>query len=267
MNYLYFFFFCVLASTLTAATPNSLPVISEYHVQKKIGEGDQARVYKAQDSQGTTVAIKVFYTKSEVQQIHPEKTPYLDTLFSEDGSSSAAQLERDVAARLDHPNIMKLYAHASTLSADGEKREYVVLEYVHGSPIGTVTLSAAKAKKIAFQLINTLRHASEQGLLHCDLWSDNLFIDKKYNLKIIDLGSFEPLSNKAHTTFRSYWKAIFQIIQTLGIEKSLEKSLNSYVEQQKNFSLSSKNQSLIVFHLQALENIASAENVRMSGTN
>src|SRR5574342_477981 len=112
-KFLLFFFFFFFVFYLTTLLPfillsrlhtSPLSHINEYHFIKLLGEGDQARVYKAEDPNKKLVAVKVFYTKSEMQQVHPEKKAHIDEVFTVDGSSNAAQAEVHIGSKLDHPN-------------------------------------------------------------------------------------------------------------------------------------------------------------------
>jgi len=224
--------------------------INEFVISRLLGEGDQARVYKARDTSGKQVAVKVFYTKSETITVHPEKKPFADKLFTSDGSSHASSAEVEIGQALNHPNIIKLYEYGSTLSENGETVDFVVLEYVNGKSIGKTTLSKKEAKLVAIELLDALAHACKMGYIHRDLWSENLYITQNKKLKIIDLGSFEHLHKNQKSSFKSYWKAISVILEEIGLENAL---LERASKECKNCPLSKNHQKTIVSNLQKIQ--------------
>jgi serine/threonine protein kinase len=181
-----------------------------------LGEGDQARVYKALNEYEQPVAVKVFYTKSEMQEVHPERKKTIDLFFEADGSSKAANAEYEVGIKLNHPNIITLYHRQESLSQEGEKVLSLVLEYVQGKNLDKVkpgSLAKETSLRLASQLLQALSYAFSQGLIHNDLWSENIFIDHENNLKLIDLGSFDPLppladKKKSKYTYMQYFQVI-----------------------------------------------------------
>lgn len=193
--------------------------IAGFTVLEVLGEGDQARVYKANDVHGQPVALKVFYTKSEFVLVHPERQNILDLFFDEDGASRAAHSESLVGSKLSHPNIIKVDRQQEMLSPDDEKQTFLVLEYVQGKNLGQVSqasLSKKESLQIAVDLLSALRHGFSHGLIHNDLWSENIFIDSESKLKLIDVGSFDPLPEKYTDKKRTYKKYSKVLVNILG---------------------------------------------------
>src|SRR5205823_1570572 len=84
--------------------------------------------------------------------------------------------EARAAGRLDHPNVVPVFA---AYSHDGQP--YLVMRYVAGTTLarrlaeGPVT--AAEAARLLAPVARAVQHAHEQGVLHRDLKPSNILID------------------------------------------------------------------------------------------
>src|SRR5205807_7039646 len=98
-------------------------------------------------------------------------------------------LEAEVVARLDHPNIIRVYDAAE----DGD-RHYFVMEYVGGVDLGNLVVeNGALPLGLACEYIRQaalgLQHAHEKHLVHRDVKPSNLFLATQDRLvKVLDLG-------------------------------------------------------------------------------
>ena len=148
-------------------------VIGNYLVLDKIGAGGMGHVYKAQHKRmKRVVALKVLPSAMT-------KTPEAVQRF---------QREVEVAARLEHPNIVT--AHDAD-EADG--MHFLVMQYVKGSDLAQLvrkkgTLSVAKALDYLIQAGRGLDYAHAQGVIHRDIKPSNLLLDHKGTVKILDMG-------------------------------------------------------------------------------
>lgn len=205
------------------ATKRATSQIGSYTIIKFLGEGDQAKVYKAVDAKQKIVALKVFYTKSEFAKVHPERKRYLDRYFEADGTSKEANAEYRLGTRLKHPRIMKIFQKEEARTDTGEKVTFVVMEYIEGKNLDQVkdfSLSKKAAILLARELIGALQYSFSKGLIHDDLWSENLFVDSFGKLKMIDLGSFDELPSlhkgeKPKGTYRQYHIVMLHVLERL----------------------------------------------------
>jgi serine/threonine protein kinase len=92
--------------------------------------------------------------------------------------------EARVAARLSHPNIVRIYDVGET--DDGL---FIVMEYVRGRTLADVgKLPADEAVPLVLQACAGLQHAHDAGLVHRDVKPANLLVDDDGVLKIADFG-------------------------------------------------------------------------------
>jgi serine/threonine protein kinase len=270
-----FVFLCVCSAVIPTTQITAASVSTEmpshfgvYKVIKFLGKGDQAKVYLAQDGRLKKFAIKVFYTKSEFAALHPERKKKIHLFFEKDGSSKAAEAEYTVSKQLDHPQIMKIYGRHETMSQTGEKVTYLVMEYIDGKNLDqkqTGSLSKNESLQLAKQLISTLQHAFSKGLSHNDLWSENIFVDKQGNLKLIDLGSFDPLPSvkngeKVRGNYKKYsavikhnLKRIFELGTFTKKERSrLDAAIDECIKNSDNCQISQESKKTIVANLDSV---------------
>ena len=126
--------------------------IGKYEILEQIGRGGQGTVYRARDTGlDRIVAIKV------LDQSVADDPGYLDAL----------RREAQLAASLDHPNIVTVYA----LEVEGDIA-YIVMEYVPDSldrQIRSGRIPSRRAVEIVGQVCSGLAHAHNLGVVHRDI--------------------------------------------------------------------------------------------------
>ena len=144
----------------------------ELEVLGLIGEGGMGAVYRARQTRiERPIALKVL-------ALDPSDDPTFAERF---------RREAMVLARLDHPNVVKLY--------DFGEREglfFLVLELVEGTNLRTLMqrglLEPAQALAIVPQICEALQFAHDEGVVHRDIKPENVLIDTKGRVKIADFG-------------------------------------------------------------------------------
>jgi serine/threonine-protein kinase len=96
--------------------------------------------------------------------------------------------EGRLAARLSHPNVVKVF----DAGEDGG-RPYIVMEHVEGETLADVLrrrrrLPVDEAVELALQACGGLAHAHASGLVHRDVKPQNLLLAENGTLKIADFG-------------------------------------------------------------------------------
>ena len=160
--------------------------IGPYRIQAEIGRGGMAVVYRAADARtGTVVALKVL----PPHLAHDER--YLQR-FEREGKS---------AARLRHPNIVRTL---DTGAADGY--HFLALEYVEGQTLADLLrtqrtlLPTADVVSIIRQVAEGLDYAHNLGVLHRDIKTSNIMIDRDGKALLMDFG-VAKLLDEDHTAY------------------------------------------------------------------
>jgi formylglycine-generating enzyme required for sulfatase activity/streptogramin lyase len=162
---------------VSPATPLDLPPVlatySKYHFVRELGRGGMGVVYQAEQTvMGRIVAVKVI---NPSVLAHPEALPRF-------------QAEVRAAAKLDHPNIVRAF--------DAEQvgdLHLLVMEFVEGKSLAEVVqqkgpLPIPHACHYIRQAALGLQHAFEQGMVHRDIKPQNLMVNDRGQVKVLDFG-------------------------------------------------------------------------------
>ncbi len=102
--------------------------------------------------------------------------------------------ERQILARLEHPNIARLYDGGTT--EDG--RPYLVMEYIDGLPMDTYcvrnALSLEKRLEFFAALCSAVQFAHQNFVVHRDLKPGNILVTHDGTLKLLDFSIAKALS-------------------------------------------------------------------------
>ena len=139
-----------------------------------LARSGMAVIYRATDSRrpDRTVAIKVPY-------LHCEADPLRSRRF---------QTEAEIAAKLDHPFLLKF------LPVEGPKsRPYHVMEHIEGRTLAELLevrrpLPEADALEIAALVCVALEHMHERRVIHRDLKPGNIMLCGDGTIRVIDFG-------------------------------------------------------------------------------
>jgi serine/threonine-protein kinase len=96
--------------------------------------------------------------------------------------------EARAAAALNHPNIVTLF----DAGQEGETY-YITMELLEGAPLQRILrerkrLAAAQVAKLGGQIATGLQYAHEQGIVHRDIKTANIFFTESKLVKIMDFG-------------------------------------------------------------------------------
>jgi serine/threonine protein kinase len=167
--------------------------VGPYRVLKLIGQGGMGAVYEGfDDGLGRKVAIKV--TLMDVTR--------------DRNMMETFQREAQVVAKLNHPNIVQVYAFG-----EENGHPYLVMELL---PAGSLLerievedpIDSAFLMGVAMEVSEGLNAAQEAGLLHGDIKPENILFDDKMHAKLVDFG-LAAISSSA--TKNEVWGTPFYI--------------------------------------------------------
>ena len=145
-------------------TEDSTGTIGRYEIEREIGRGGMAVVYKARDPRlDRWVAIKLIQAKAFAANIFG----HIRERF---------EREAKALARLDHPNIVKVLDYG-----EHEGAPYLVMDYLEGATLKEVRkpLRVETAVRLLRPIAEALDYVHRHGLLHRDIKPSNIMITKE----------------------------------------------------------------------------------------
>ncbi len=148
--------------------------VGPYRLLRRIGSGGMGTVYLARrddDQYDRLVAVKVLRWGLD--------TPEARLRFL---------AERQILARLEHPNIARLYDGGTT----AEGRPYLVMELVEGLPVDQYCdghrLTVDQRLKLFRRICAAVQYAHQNLLVHRDLKPGNILVTAEGEPKLLDFG-------------------------------------------------------------------------------
>ena len=148
-------------------------VDDRYRVLGKLGGGGMADVYLAEDTTlGRRVALKVLLKRFVEDETFVERF----------------RREAKAAAGLNHPNVVSIYDWGQI-----DHVYYIVMEYVEGETLKerirrVGRLPAGEAVAIVVELLSAVQFAHANNVVHRDIKSQNILIDRHGKVKVTDFG-------------------------------------------------------------------------------
>jgi serine/threonine protein kinase len=144
--------------------------ISHYRIIEKLGEGGMGVVYQAEDTKlKRTVALKFLPQGLETHE--PERARLLQ--------------EAQATATLNHPNICTIHD-----ISEFEDQQFIVMEYVDGQTLRKLVPIPKFQEAISFaiQIGEALQEAHSKGVIHRDIKTDNIMVNSRNQVKVMDFG-------------------------------------------------------------------------------
>ncbi len=146
--------------------------LDHFLIESLVGSGGMGAVYRGRDLRlDRVVAIKV-------------------VSIGDRGADAMRRfrIEAQSAAKLDHPNIARVFYVGET-----EQWSYIVFEYVEGTNLRDIVLSQGtfsvdEAICLTRQVAEALQHAHERRVVHRDIKPSNILLTESGNAKIVDMG-------------------------------------------------------------------------------
>jgi serine/threonine protein kinase len=187
---------CFVCTPRPARRPGSAPtpdedlpsagvVLDKYRLDEIVGNGAFAAVYRA-----THLLLRMPVAIKLLRPVALRKMADLAQLLCE---------EARYAARIDHPNVVRVYDVTHTPAIT-----YVVMEYVEGKNLSRIisergALSPRSVVHLGLEVLAGLRAALDQGIIHRDVKPSNILVASTGHAKIVDLGLALPLSHRDPT--------------------------------------------------------------------
>jgi eukaryotic-like serine/threonine-protein kinase len=146
--------------------------VSNYNILEKLGEGGMGIVYKAQDTKlDRVVALK--FLPHHIVPGEEEQMRFLQ--------------EAKAAATLNHPNVCTIY----DIREEGDQ-QFILMEFVDGVTLRQkMAQSALKAPDVlsyAVQIGEALQEAHSKGIVHRDVKAENIMVNSRNQIKVMDFG-------------------------------------------------------------------------------
>jgi serine/threonine protein kinase len=144
--------------------------VSHYKILEKLGEGGMGVVYKAEDTRlKRTVALK--FLPHGLESHEPERARFLQ--------------EAQAASALNHPNVCTIY----DIGAEGDQ-QFIVMEFVEGKTLREIVpvKKLQDAITYAVQIAEALQEAHTHGIVHRDIKAENIMVNTKNQVKVMDFG-------------------------------------------------------------------------------
>lgn len=146
--------------------------ISHYKILEKLGEGGMGIVYKAQDLKlDRIVALK--FLPHHLTTNEAEQARFLQ--------------EAKAASALNHPYVCSIHS-----IGEHEGRSFIDMELIEGqtlrAKIASGTLKPDDAITYAIQIGDALHEAHSKGVVHRDIKCENIMLNKRNQIKVMDFG-------------------------------------------------------------------------------
>ncbi|NIN91731.1 protein kinase [bacterium] len=157
---------------------------NRYEIIEELGKGGMGRVYRVEDTKlKQEVALKL---------IKPEIAKDKKTI-------ERFRNELKLARNVRHKNVCGMFD-----LGEAEGVHFITMEYVRGEDLRSLIrrigqLPIGKSISIANQVCEGLAEAHRLGVVHRDLKSNNIMIDKEGNVRIMDFGIARSLEAKGIT--------------------------------------------------------------------
>lgn len=160
------------------ATPQTIgeiligKTLDHYELVEFVGGGGMGAVFRANDTRlGRTVAVKI-----------------LSRDQSDEETIRRFRNEAQSAARLDHPNIARVF-----FVGESSGWNYIVFEFIEGINLRDLVdergpLAVEDALNYTLQITEALAHSSSRDVVHRDIKPSNVLVTAEGQAKLVDMG-------------------------------------------------------------------------------
>ena len=160
------------AAAAVAGDPGTWPgrKVGPYRIVRLIGQGGMGAVYEGLREDGFQKRVAIKRVKYG---------------FDSEFARRRFEQERQILARLDHPNIARLLD-----GGDSEGLPYLVMEFVEGGPLlaAAATLDLSERLRLFRQILSAVSYAHRSLIVHRDLKPANILVSGDGEPKLLDFG-------------------------------------------------------------------------------
>lgn len=151
--------------------------LGEYRLETLLAQGGMARVYRAVD-----VRLKRYVVVKVIDPPFHNDPDYIMRF----------EREAQAIARLDHPNIVRLYRFD-----EQDDWLYMAMQHIQGADLGTVLagyradkefMQPDDVRRIIAEVCSALDYAHQKGVIHRDIKPANILLDQQGRTFLTDFG-------------------------------------------------------------------------------
>jgi eukaryotic-like serine/threonine-protein kinase len=168
-----------------AKKPKKVSQVGDFKVEKKLGQGGMGTVFLAtQVSLDRKVALKTLSPE------FAKKEDFVKRFLREARSM----------ARLQHPNVVQVYAADSASGVNYAAIEYIDGRSMQGWMNELKQLSVGDALHVTLVCADALKHAHDLNMIHRDIKPDNILVTSKGVVKVADFGLAKAIDEDVSMT-------------------------------------------------------------------
>jgi len=168
-----------------AKKPKKVSQVGDFKIEKKLGQGGMGTVFLAtQMSLDRKVALKTLSPE------FAKKDDFVKRFLREARSM----------ARLQHPNVVQVYAADSASGVNYAAIEYIDGRSMQGWMNELKQLSVGDALHVALVCADALKHAHDLNMIHRDIKPDNILVTSKGVVKVADFGLAKAIDEDVSMT-------------------------------------------------------------------
>ncbi|KIW76066.1 hypothetical protein Z517_10811 [Fonsecaea pedrosoi CBS 271.37] len=184
--------------------------LESYSKQKKIGQGASGSVYVARVKESATSAVA-----REIYRTHGPKGQVAIKQMDLRNQPRKELIVNEIIVMKDskHPNIVNFL---DSFLQEQNNELWVVMEFMEGGALTDIidnnpVITEDQIATICYETCKGLAHLHSQDIIHRDIKSDNVLLDRVGNVKITDFGFCAKLteskSKRATMVGTPYWMA------------------------------------------------------------
>lgn len=189
---------------MNRALPNGTMIHGRYRIQKELGEGGFGITYQAYDRKTDHVVALKEYMPIDVAYRRMGQA----YVMAASGNAEAYQRFREKFLE-EAKLIYRFRNHSNIVSVKHlfyeNNTAYYVMEYLDGYDLGSYVKKVGEIvpwpvlKQIMHPIVNALYLVHQEGVVHCDISPDNIFMEKSGGVKLIDFGAAKNVMKSPST--------------------------------------------------------------------